>query len=87
MAHNVHPGSKGLARRVSDIRESTHGMLHYIGEWHSHPDGSSVSPSRDDLQVLGWLAELMDQDGVPGVLAIVGEGKLNIRLGGQAVSR
>ena len=48
-------------------------MLRYVGEWHSHPDGAAVRPSGYDQQQMNWLADIMDGEGRPGVVAIVGE--------------
>jgi hypothetical protein len=55
------------------MQELTLGMLQYVGEWHSHPDGCSTNPSNDDLKVFSWLTEHMIGDGLPAVMAIVGE--------------
>ena len=80
-------GSKGLSQKVGEIREATDGMLDYIGEWHSHPRRSDVTPSDDDKVLLAWLGDLMDHAGLPGVLAIVGDdGQLGLALGGQAAA-
>lgn len=67
-------GYKGLAERLQDIDTATGGMLQYVGEWHSHPDGFSTNPSADDRKVFRWLLEHMRMDGLPPVMAIVGEG-------------
>ena len=76
-------GTSGLSQRVQEISTATAGMLRYLGEWHSHPDGNSLIPSRDDRKVLAWLGEISEMDGTPGVVAIVGEErKLSFHLGG-----
>jgi integrative and conjugative element protein (TIGR02256 family) len=67
-------GCKGLKRRVEDFARKTDGMLEYIGEWHSHPRRCSTAPSNDDLQVFSWLTELMNVDGLPALMMIVGDG-------------
>ena len=66
-------GCQGLKKSLDDIYEVTNGMLEYIGEWHSHPDMSPTSPSDDDLQVFSWLTGLMDSDGLPALMMIVGQ--------------
>jgi hypothetical protein len=66
-------GCEGLPERIENIQEATLGMLQYVGEWHSHPDGCSTNPSNDDLKVFSWLTEHMTGDGLPAVMAIVGE--------------
>ena len=48
-------------------------MLHYVGEWHSHPDGYSCMPSGDDQKVFEWLTGWMQLDGYPGLMLIAGE--------------
>ena len=75
-------GTSGLNQRVQEMSTATAGMLRYVGEWHSHPDGCGLTPSRDDRKVLAWLGEISEKDGTPGVVAIVGdEGKLTFHLG------
>lgn len=66
-------GSMGLRRKVESIVEQTDGALHYVGEWHSHPDKCSTMPSTDDMKVFAWLTERMQQDGFPGLMMIVGD--------------
>ena len=74
-------GSKDLEQRVSEISKTTTGMLGYIGEWHSHPDGASVRPSAKDRALLAWIKSNMQMDGTPGVMAIVGEdGRIGLHL-------
>jgi hypothetical protein len=67
-------GCEGLTEEVADARLRTGGQVEYVGEWHSHPDGCATLPSKDDLQVFGWLAEHMAVEGLPTLMAIVGEG-------------
>jgi len=66
-------GRKGLRHAVDALEEKTHGMLEYIGEWHSHPPGARTAASCDDLKVFAWLTELMQADGLPAVMMIVGD--------------
>lgn len=44
-------GSTGLRDRVVQAGRNTGGMIQYIGEWHSHPDGYGTVPSEDDCRV------------------------------------
>jgi integrative and conjugative element protein (TIGR02256 family) len=67
-------GCKGLKRKVEEFARKTDGMLGYIGEWHSHPIRCSTAPSNDDLKVFTWLTELMNVDGLPALMMIVGDG-------------
>jgi integrative and conjugative element protein (TIGR02256 family) len=65
-------GRKGLRPQVENITNSTDGMVEYIGEWHSHPDDVLPMPSSDDHQVFSWITEIMDREGLPAVMMIVG---------------
>ncbi|MXW18464.1 MAG: hypothetical protein F4123_12275 [Gemmatimonadetes bacterium] len=67
-------GCDGLKEAVDAIAHRTGGAVAYLGEWHSHPDGSTCEPSPDDLVFLAWLTGHMFVDGMPGLMAIVGEG-------------
>lgn len=67
-------GKRGLSNAVERIAEATGGQLEYVGEWHSHPDGHPCLPSEDDLKVFAWLTKHMDEDGLPALMAIAGEG-------------
>jgi proteasome lid subunit RPN8/RPN11 len=67
-----------LPGRLQQIDHMTVGMLQYVGEWHSHPDGCSTNPSGEDRKVFKWLSEHMRMDGLPPMMAIVGEGS-NVR--------
>ena len=66
-------GCIGLSERFQEIDRTTSSMLQYVGEWHSHPDGCSTSASTDDRRVFEWLREHMRMDGLPPVMAIVGQ--------------
>lgn len=67
-------GVAGLKETLSDISEWTAGQLTYIGEWHSHPDSRSTRPSADDEELFEWLRQHRLRDGLPPVMAIVGDG-------------
>ena len=74
-------GSKGLRAALDQVTTITGGQLEYVGEWHSHPDGSRCCASSDDRDLLDTLSKIMAYDGLPEVLAIAGElGKLSIYL-------
>jgi integrative and conjugative element protein (TIGR02256 family) len=65
-------GFQGLAQQVRGIEHTTAGMLGYVGEWHSHPDGASCTLSQDDSKAFAWLTETMSVEGTPGLMIIVG---------------
>ena len=81
-------GTQGLSEEVQKVRVATAGMLHYLGEWHSHPDGSSLAPSRDDRKLLAWLQEVAEGDGTPTIMAIVGDARrLTFHVGDTTAKR
>lgn len=66
-------GCEGLTEEYGRIRQSTLNGLAYIGEWHSHPNGSACQPSEEDLGAGLWLAEQTQPTSLPGLMLIVGE--------------
>lgn len=67
-------GSRGLQKQVKRVIDRTDGMLRYMGEWHSHPDGAACSPSADDYRSYAWLSDHMHSEGYPPIMLIAGEG-------------
>jgi len=65
-------GCEGLVESLEIIRLQTGGQLEYVGEWHSHP-GASTRPSKHDGQLFAWLVQHRLMDGIPALMAIVGE--------------
>ncbi len=78
-------GIQGLLPAIKDAGEKILGQIQYVGEWHSHPNGSSTKPSATDIKQIAWLAANLHADGCPAVVAIVGDRDINI-VGGQAIS-
>lgn len=68
-------GCQGLREQVDRIETMTAGMLGYVGEWHSHPDGYGPRPSGDDRNVFDWLTEIMCPNGLPPLMLIAAEGE------------
>ncbi len=66
-------GAEGLKDLVDHVKELTTGQLQYVGEWHSHPPGSSSRPSETDRVALRILTEIMGREGLPALAFIVGE--------------
>jgi hypothetical protein len=75
-------GCRGLSAKVKEIGKKTDGALQYVGEWHSHPAGSTTSPSTDDKKVFEWLTTEMSRDGLPALMMIVGDdGRFSLFIG------
>jgi integrative and conjugative element protein (TIGR02256 family) len=68
-------GCGGLLEAVHEVERKTGGMLQYVGEWHSHPDGFSVEPSGDDRAEFEWLAGYMEADGLIPLMLIAGQNR------------
>jgi integrative and conjugative element protein (TIGR02256 family) len=66
-------GTEGLQRAVVEAGKRTDNLLQYVGEWHSHPNGYTTDPSKDDKQLFRWLEEHAARDSNPPVMIIVGE--------------
>jgi len=66
-------GCQGLLEAVHAVEKKSGGMLQYVGEWHSHPDGYGVQPSGDDRAEFEWLAGYMQADGLVPLMLIAGE--------------
>ena len=67
-------GCAGLKKAVDDVTRLTAGVVGYLGEWHSHPEGAACKPSQRDEAFLVWLTQHMSLDGMPALMAIVCEG-------------
>jgi hypothetical protein len=66
-------GVQGLEEQIRTTQVRTANIVSYIGEWHSHPPGTSTDLSTQDVQLLAYLVEMLKQDGIPVVMLIVGE--------------
>lgn len=66
-------GIEGLSAAVKRVSERTEGIVGYVGEWHSHPPGSSARPSTADMYQMASLALALHRDGLPALMLIVGE--------------
>ena len=66
-------GCEGLSEKIKELNEKVDGMIEYVGEWHSHPDGAGTTPSEDDRKVFAWLDELRQADGYPATMVIIEE--------------
>ena len=74
-------GVQGLEEDVRSVNRVTGNMLIYVGEWHSHPAGSSAIPSNQDKKLLKWVCEGMRVHGQPGLILVVGDNeKIEVRI-------
>ena len=66
-------GIEGLKKQLSDINTWTVGHLGYAGEWHSHPDGCSLSMSGYDIILFDEISREMSAIGLPPLMLIAGD--------------
>jgi len=66
-------GVVNLAEQVSTTVAASMHQLRYVGEWHSHPDRASAMPSNVDLVQLLWLGQELQNEGLPGLMAIAAQ--------------
>ena len=64
---------------VCKIENITIGNLTYIGEWHAHPNDSTL-PSADDWTLLHSIADYAFTQSSPGCMMIIGENDYSIYL-------
>jgi integrative and conjugative element protein (TIGR02256 family) len=72
---------------VSRCEELTGGMVSYVGEWHSHPEGHSSNPSSTDVVLLATLATRLAADGIPALMVIASQSDLCVSLGAVVSER
>lgn len=66
-------GRNGLSEKINQVKNLTAHIVDFIADWHSHPDTVSVQPSIDDKLLLEHHANIMRDDGLPGIILIVGK--------------
>lgn len=71
-------GEEGQSAELEKVRQRTAGVVGYLGEWHSHPDGYSARPSRDDEKLLDILHRKMSVEGLPALMMIVARNDMSI---------
>lgn len=74
-------GKQGLVESMQDISAKTMDRVRYVGEWHSHPKGSSSAQSGQDILALAELTRVMRSDALPFVMFIFGDSDHSVSLG------
>jgi len=74
-------GTVGLRKIIEKAEKRSGGQVRYLGEWHSHPSGTSAAPSSVDVGQIYDLSLISDIDGLPAISLIVSEDDLGILLG------
>ncbi|HWQ42078.1 MAG TPA: ThiF family adenylyltransferase [Desulfosporosinus sp.] len=62
-------GVRDLPEKVVEIEEKTGRLVTYVGEWHSHPNGS-VSMSKLDLDTMHQLKKQLDKINIPTIIMV-----------------
>jgi proteasome lid subunit RPN8/RPN11 len=70
-----------LSKNRIEVDSITQGGLEYVGEWHSHPDGYTAAPSKDDMAALSTLSGVMSEDARPAVMFIIAKKDCRILIG------
>lgn len=73
-------GKAGVLKELERCADLTQGMVRYVGDWHSHPEGFSARPSGLDLILIATLADRLAENGVPAVMVIVSEEAIGVSL-------
>lgn len=68
-------GIDGLNEKLTEISRRTANIVGYLGEWHSHPPFSGASPSPWDRLLVKTLADILEMDGLPALMMIIGAAK------------
>jgi proteasome lid subunit RPN8/RPN11 len=74
-------GADGLDLAIAAVGDRTLGMLRYVGEWHSHPDGVRARPSGEDVLLYVHLALEMEIEDRPAIMLIAGAGEFGVVAG------
>lgn len=67
---------------INDCEQRTAGIVTYVGEWHSHPEGIAPLPSSLDVKQHFFVHESLSQEGQPALMMIVSEDLIGLYIGG-----
>ncbi|SDN23003.1 integrative and conjugative element protein, VC0181 family [Janthinobacterium sp. OK676] len=73
-------GATGLPEAIAEAAGRTANIVGYLGEWHSHPQHASATPSAADQTLLAYLADTLSLDGVPALMLIVADRDISITI-------
>uniref|UniRef100_UPI001F1C9DF2 Mov34/MPN/PAD-1 family protein n=1 Tax=Pseudomonas pseudonitroreducens TaxID=2892326 RepID=UPI001F1C9DF2 len=60
------------------VLDRTARVVDYLGEWHSHPDGVSAQPSKEDESLLNTVHRKMSAEGLPALMVIVAKNDISL---------
>jgi integrative and conjugative element protein (TIGR02256 family) len=66
-------GTHGVKEAIERTERITMRHITYVGEWHTHPIGSTSDESDLDRTLLSWVADLRQLFLMPGLLLILGD--------------
>lgn len=71
-------GKEGQLEALKRVHGLTAGIVDYVGDWHSHPNGCSAMPSADDHALFATLVSRMRAEGLPAMMIIVSDADLGV---------
>ena len=78
--YNFIRGIDNVSSTLNEVSKITNEFIYYMGEWHSHPKGSSISMSQDDIIQFDQLKDDRKISGEPVVMIILGDNDYNIKI-------
>jgi len=69
-----------LSETVKQIQQASDGLLGYVGEWHSHPNGSG-QPSQRDRETMDEIRIHLEPQGLPTLMLIVNNKRIYAYIG------
>lgn len=74
-------GQQGLKEAREEWLRRTARIVDYVGDWHSHPRGTTARASTLDVGLIAHLALIMAAEGLPALMIIVAENEVEMTLG------
>ncbi|WP_196215526.1 Mov34/MPN/PAD-1 family protein [Piscirickettsia salmonis] len=78
--HEFMRGMADLKDNLDECYNKTANVVSYIGEWHSHPNSYSATPSSSDKTQLKYLSDVMGREGLPGIMVIISEQNISVSI-------